>query len=260
MGRMRRAVVVLWAVFAFGAGLPVTVESATAEGVSTGSTACMGVLGREAVSGPTRTLAWKVGLQSRIGVFDRPPGKGLDPSRWVAPSDAPWLLVLARPHDSDNRCWLRVRLPWRPNNAAGWVNANLVTVEATPWRVEVSTASRTLTLVRAGRSVRTVSVVVGKPSTPTPTGLFAISWAIPWRPSDFLGSWVLELTAHSNVLQQFDGGDGTVGIHGRGGRSLLDPLGSAASHGCIRLDNDSIDWLVHTVGEDQLPGTPVEVS
>ena len=99
----------------------------------------------------------------------------------------------------------------------------------------------------------------GKPSTPTPTGLFAIAWAIPWHPNDFLGSWVLELTAHSNVLQQFDGGDGTVGIHGRGGASLLDPLGSAASHGCIRLANDSIDWLVHTVGEGWLPGTPVQV-
>jgi lipoprotein-anchoring transpeptidase ErfK/SrfK len=71
---------------------------------------------------------------------------------------------------------------------------------------------------------------------------------------------VLELTAHGNVLQQFEGGDGMVGIHGRGGTSLRDPLGSALSHGCIRLDNASIDWLVQTVGESRLPGTPVEVS
>jgi hypothetical protein len=35
-------------------------------------------------------------------------------------------------------------------------------------------------------------VLVGKPSTPTPLGLFAIAWAIPWHPTDFLGSWVLE--------------------------------------------------------------------
>ncbi len=155
---------------------------------------------------------------------------------------------------------MRVRLPSRPNDAAGWINANLVVVEKTTWRIEVSTASRTLTLFRAGRSVRTISVVVGKPSTPTPTGLFAIAWAIRWHPTDFLGSWVLELTAHSNVLRQFDGGDGTVGIHGRGGASLLDPLGSAASHGCVRVANDSIDWLVQTVGDDRLDGTPVEVS
>jgi lipoprotein-anchoring transpeptidase ErfK/SrfK len=158
------------------------------------------------------------------------------------------LLVLGRPRAQDNRCWLQVRLPWRPNSAAGWINSKLVVVEKTKWRIEVSTSRRTLTLLEAGRLVRTISVVVGKPSTPTPSGLFAVAWAVRWNPSDFLGSWVL------------DGGNGLVGIHGRGGASLLDPLGTAASHGCIRLANDSIDWLVHTVGQSRLPGTPVQVS
>src|SRR5262249_27079916 len=156
---------------------------------------------------------------------------------------APSLLILARPHAADGRCWVLLRLPWRPNDAAGWVDASEVFIEETPWRIGVSTGRRTLTLYRAGKPVRSVSVVVGKPGTPTPVGLFAVTSAIPWHPNDFLGSWVLELTAHSNVLQSFEGGDGTVGIHGRGGASLLDPLGSAASHGCIRLSNDSIDWL-----------------
>ncbi len=154
---------------------------------------------------------------------------------------------------------MRVRLPWRPNNAAGWVNANTVALEKTRWRIDVSIAQRRLTLLRAGVPVRTVSVVIGKPSTPTPAGLFAVVWAIPWHANEFLGSWVLELTAHSNVLQHFEGGDGTVGIHGRGGASLLNPLGSAASHGCVRLSNEDIDWLVSTVGASQLPGTPVEI-
>jgi lipoprotein-anchoring transpeptidase ErfK/SrfK len=258
MWRMRLTLVVVWAVFASLAALHP--GNASAENATAQTTACARVLGGAPVSGPTKTVAWKVGLGSRIGVFDHAPGKRLHPSTSVAPTDAPWLLVLARPHDSYNRCWLQVRLPWRPNNAAGWINANLVVVRMTPWRIDASTASRTLTLLRAGKAVRTISVVVGKPSTPTPTGLFAIAWAIPWHPNDFLGSWVLELTAHSDVLQQFDGGDGTVGIHGRGGASLLDPLGSAASHGCIRLANDSIDWLVRTIGESQLPGTPVQVT
>jgi lipoprotein-anchoring transpeptidase ErfK/SrfK len=232
-----------------------TVGNATA-----GGGACARVLGRESVAGPANAAAWKVAVDSRIGVFDGVPGKTLHPSRWVAPKDAPWLLVLGRPRGEANRCWLQVRLPWRPNSAAGWINAKLVVVQKTRWRIEVSTARRTLTLFAAGRPVRTISVVVGKPSTPTPTGLFAVAWAVRWNPSDFLGSWVLELTAHSDALAHFDGGDGLVGIHGRGGASLLDPLGTAASHGCIRLANDSIDWLVHTVGQGRLPGTPVQVS
>lgn len=222
-------------------------------------TACSSVLGHTSVAGPTNAVAWRAGVEMRTAVFSRPPGS-LHPSQWLAPTDAPWLLVLARPRAAHGRCWLQVRLPWRPNDAAGWVNAGNLALEKTQWRIVISTARRTLTLYRAGRAVRTITVVVGKPSTPTPLGLFGVVWAIRWHPNDFLGSWVLELTAHSDVLRQFDGGDGTVGIHGRGGASLLDPLGSAASHGCIRLANDSIDWLVATVGAARLPGTPVQVS
>lgn len=107
--------------------------------------------------------------------------------------------------------------------------------------------------------MRRIKVVVGAPGTPTPLGLFSIVGA--WRspPTAFLGSWILPLTAHSNALREFEGGDGTVGIHGRGGASLLDPLGSALSHGCIRLENSSIDWLVGRVGAEGLPGIPVWV-
>jgi lipoprotein-anchoring transpeptidase ErfK/SrfK len=224
------------------------------------TTTCSKLLGQASVAGPTHTVAWRAGVEDRTAVFYRLPGRGLRPSRWLAPTDAPWVLVVARARAAHGRCWLRIRLPWRPNVAAGWVNANNVVLQKTPWRIVVSRAGRTLTLFRAGAPVRTVRVVVGKPSTPTPTGLFGIVWAIPWHPDDFLGSWVLELTAHSDVLQQFDGGDGTVGIHGRGGASLLDPLGSARSHGCVRLANNSIDWLAHTIGTARIQGTPVQIS
>jgi hypothetical protein len=42
-------------------------------------------------------------------------------------------------------------------------------------------------------------------------------------------------------------------------RRLRDPLGSARSHGCVRLANDAISWLVRTIGRGDLPGTPVTV-
>jgi lipoprotein-anchoring transpeptidase ErfK/SrfK len=247
-----RILLVLGSMIACAAVPPV--DSAHAAG-----TACSGVAGN-AVAGPTSTAAWRAEIQARTAVLYDLPGKSLRASRWLARTEAPWLLVVARPRAALGRCWLRVRLPWRPNGAAGWVNAANVSLEKTPWRIAVSTAARTLTLFHAGAFVRKLSVVVGKPSTPTPPGLFAVQWAIPWHPADFLGSWVLELAAHSDALQTFDGGDGTVGIHGRGGASLLDPLGSARSHGCIRLANDAIDWLAHTIGASRLPGTPVEIS
>ena len=223
-------------------------------------TPCSTVRGNSVVGAPTSAAAWRVAIGGPTAVFSSVPGKTMHISRWVTPNDVAWLLVTARARAADSRCWLLVRLPWRPNGSAGWINADKVVIARTPWRIEVSTARHTLTLLRGGKVVRTVSVVVGKPSTPTPDGLFAVWWAIPWHPDDFLGSWVLELTAHSNALQQFDGGDGTVAIHGRGGASLQDPLGTALSHGCIRLSNDAIDWLVQTIGPSRLPGTPVQIS
>ncbi len=169
------------------------------------------------------------------------------------------MLVLDAAQTRSGRCWVQVRLPWRPNDASGWVAASQVVLRPDAWRIVVSTAARSLSVYRRGRLVRRVPVVVGKPSTPTPQGLFSIIGAWTDPPNAFLGSWILPLTAHSGVLQQFDGGDGTVGIHGRGGASLLDPLGSASSHGCIRVANSSIDWLVHSIGAGALPGVPVRV-
>ncbi len=109
--------------------------------------------------------------------------------------------------------------------------------------------------------MRRVPVVVGKPSTPTPEGLFSIIGAWPSAPNAFLGSWILPLTAHSDVLQQFDGGDGTVGIHGRGRRRVcsIHSVQPALASGCIRVDNSSIDWLVRSIGVGALPGIPVRV-
>ena len=85
-------------------------------------------------------------------------------------------------------------------------------------------------------------------ATPTPDGLAAIYERDPQTdPSGFLGPWVLPLTVFSNVLFNFGGGPGRVAIHGRDGASLSDPLGSARSHGCIRIDNTSIDWMAANI-------------
>lgn len=154
---------------------------------------------------------------------------------------------------------MKVRLPARPNHDAGWIDSKRVLIRPTNWRIFISLPTRILTIDRAGVPIRRLRVVIGATTTPTPTGLFSIIGA--WRspPNAFLGSWILALTAHSNVLHAFDGGNGRIGIHGRSGSSLRDPLGTAHSHGCIRLANKAIDWLVRTIGRTQLPGTPVQI-
>jgi lipoprotein-anchoring transpeptidase ErfK/SrfK len=123
----------------------------------------------------------------------------------------------------------------------------------------VSRRARTISVYRDGDLRRRFRVVIGAPPTPTPGGLFSVHGVWRSNPGAFLGSYIVPLTAHSDVLQEFGGGDGRVGIHGRGGSSLLDPLGAARSHGCIRLANAAIEWIVRRVGAGGLPGIPVRV-
>ena len=148
-------------------------------------------------------------------------------------------------------------LPDRPNGRSAWINAQRVRLVRTRWRVEIDLSARRITLLRAGRPSRRFRAVVGAPGTPTPRGRFAIyERAAQPDPAGFLGPFALHLTAHSDVLDDYGGGPGRVAIHGRGGASLLDPLGSAASHGCVRVASAGIRYLARVL----TPGVPVVIS
>jgi hypothetical protein len=166
------------------------------------------------------------------------------------------LLVLGVRTDAAGRRWLRVALPRRPNRTRGWIPADDARVTATPYRIEIGTATRRLRLLRGGRVILRARAVVGKPGTPTPHGLFAIAERVRQPdPGAFLGPWSLPLTAFSDVLERYGGGPGQVAIHGRAGASLADPLGTARSHGCIRIDNAAVRRLAAVARE----GTPVRI-
>jgi hypothetical protein len=183
----------------------------------------------------------------------RPRGTVGAVSQWGTPTE---LLVLATSLDSEGNLWLKVRLDVRPNGAGVWLDARDTVLSSDPWRIAVSLAEREIRVYRAGQIVRRFAAVVGKPSTPTPSGLFAVAAELRQPdPQQFVGAWVLPLTAHSQVLTKFDGGDGQVALHGRGEESLADPLGSARSHGCVRIENAAIGWLATHVPV----GTPVSI-
>jgi lipoprotein-anchoring transpeptidase ErfK/SrfK len=189
------------------------------------------------------------------------PGPGSGPIVRLLATRTSWsgspqqLLVLGARRGADGREWLQVRLPGRPNGSAGWISRDTVLVHHVRWWIDVSLRHRLVRVFRDGALIRRTRAVVGAPQTPTPTGLFAVYEPIaqPGGGSRFVGSWVLHLTAFSNVLENYGGGPGRIAIHGRGGASLADPLGTARSHGCVRLANADVDWLARTV----VPGTPV---
>jgi lipoprotein-anchoring transpeptidase ErfK/SrfK len=157
----------------------------------------------------------------------------------------------------DGKEWLRVLLPIRPDGSTGWIPRSRVELSHTAYWVSVSVAQRRVRVYRNGKLIERFGAVVGKPSTPTPKGLAAVYEKDPQpSPNDFLGTWALPLTILSHALRSFAGGPGRVAIHGRGGASLADPIGTAASHGCIRINNKPVDWMAQ-----HLPlGTPVDIN
>ena len=165
------------------------------------------------------------------------------------------LPVLRPADDGRGGVWLLVRLPGRPAGGVGWIPAANVRVTRSPWRIVISRKTRQASVYRGGLLDSRFAVVVGTPSTPTPSGHFFVVEHVSQAPGSMLGPWALATSAFSHVLQEFDGGPGQIALHGRAGVLARDPLGTAHSHGCIRFDNDVIRRLAGLLSN----GTPIDV-
>lgn len=164
------------------------------------------------------------------------------------------LPVLGRRTRPDGVKWLRVRLPGRPNGGTGWIRRRATGIAHTSWHIVADTSERRVTVYKLGSRVRVFRAVVGKPATPTPHGTFFVEEAVQLRARDVGAPFALALSARSNVLQEFAGGPGQIALHGR--MNVGGMLGSAVSHGCLRLDDDAMRWLVVRIG----PGVPVTIT
>ncbi len=233
-----------------------TVAIATCVVLAAGAPAAEAATSCSQARAPSRSVAWRAYVPPSTPVRARPFSPA---SRARLTLLGAWRLVLASARGRGGACLIEVRMDQRPNTAHGWVDAERVRLTPTRWRIQVVRRARRATLLHAGRAVAHWPVVVGAPATPTPKGLFALQASYRTSPSSFEGAWILALTAHSDVLFTFAGGDGQVALHGRGGPSLSDPLGTAASHGCIRFDNHAISSIVRRIGRHRLPGVPVAI-
>ena len=156
------------------------------------------------------------------------------------------LPVLGESVSADGTAWVQVRLPGRPNAHKGWIPGARTRRTSTGWHISIKLSARRVTVYRDGRVARRVSAMVVKPSTPTPRGKFFIEEGLSLSGSAAGGPFALATSARSRVLQEFDGGPGQIALHGTG--NLSGPLGTAGSHGCIRLSTGAITWLARRIG------------
>lgn len=137
--------------------------------------------------------------------------------------------------------WQRVLLPSRPNRSTGWIRTGdgAVRTARSSYLIEVWTTARRLMLSRAGKPVGNWPVAVGAPNTPTPVGRTFVLASL--APADRSPSpLVLPLGTHSETLENFGGGPGTVAFHGWPDSSVF---GSAVTHGCVRVPSAALRAL-----------------
>jgi hypothetical protein len=153
----------------------------------------------------------------------------------------------------DDRCrplWYRVQLPVRPNGTTGYVRAADVELFRVRTRIEINLSERRIDFLRSGRRVLRVTAAVGKSGTPTPTGRYYVNQRLlSGDPSGPFGPGAIGISAFSPVLTGWTQG-GPVAIHGTN-----DPgsIGSAASYGCLRIENRHAARMLRANPE----GTPV---
>jgi lipoprotein-anchoring transpeptidase ErfK/SrfK len=130
-----------------------------------------------------------------------------------------------------------------------------------PTYLTVDESSFTLTLFKDLKVAETYTVAVGQPAYPTPTGLYSIQskqvdpvWSVPnsdWA-GELAGTVVQGGTAENPLKARWMGITDGAGIHGT---DDVGSLGSAASHGCVRMSVPDVEALY-----DQVPvGTPIYI-
>jgi L,D-transpeptidase catalytic domain len=160
-------------------------------------------------------------------------------------------LVLAREVGPTGQTWLKLALPMRPNGQTGWVVHGALSPlkKVRTWLVIDRTRLRAK-FFKDNRSIWSAPIGVGKPSTPTPNGLFWVREEFELTNQPFYGPYAFGTSAYANI-SDWPGG-GVVGLHGT---SLPSLVPGRPSHGCVRFHNADILWLAY-----HMPvGTPVSV-
>jgi lipoprotein-anchoring transpeptidase ErfK/SrfK len=192
-----------------------------------------------------------LGARQAVEVFEAPnetePTRTLEPTTILGTTTV--LSVVEGPSDG----WARVLLPGRPNGAEGWVHVDEMVAFVVEGRVLIDLSDRTLSYVVGDNEIIATPVGIGSQANPTPTGQFFVTDSVALAdPTSPWGPHALGLSARSNTVTEFNGGDGIIGIHGTNNPGSI---GQAWSLGCVRVANDVITRLHEVVAI----GTPVEI-
>jgi lipoprotein-anchoring transpeptidase ErfK/SrfK len=149
--------------------------------------------------------------------------------------------------------WVEVSLPIRPNGSTGWVRAGDLDLEVLDHAIVVDLSDRRLRLEKDGEVVLETPVAIGSSQNPTPTGSYFVTDVVELAdPAGPWGPFALGLSAFSDTITEFNGGNGIIGIHGTNRPASI---GEPVSLGCVRVPNEIATELAELVKL----GAPVEI-
>jgi hypothetical protein len=185
-------------------------------------------------------LAARVPAGLHVALRSRPDGRVLATVAARTEFGSPQTLAVAfRKGD-----WLAVRSTALGNRRVGWVRTRPLRLVRRVVRLEVDLSKRELVVRDGSMAGRTISIAIGAPVTPTPTGRFYVTDKL--RGSDFgpyYGCCILALSGRQpNLPRGWSGGD-RLAIHG----SPTPTWGEAVSNGCLHAPEADLRYLMKTV-------------
>jgi L,D-transpeptidase catalytic domain len=149
--------------------------------------------------------------------------------------------------------WLGVVTPELPNGKLAWVHMDNegLGFRRRAYTLHADLSDHSLELRRGGRTIRRITVAIGRPGSETPTGRFAVTDKLPGtRYGPYYGCCILALNGEQPNLPPGWQGGNRLAIHGTDSPGTI---GAAASAGCLRAGDADLQVLMRRVPL----GTPV---
>ena len=141
--------------------------------------------------------------------------------------------------------WLGVLSDHMPNSRAAWIPADSAELLHEPYRLDVDLSARRIVVRREGRVVRRIRVAIGKPSTATPIGRYAVTDTLRiGKASPEYGCCAVALTGRQANLPQGWTSSDRLAIHGTPNEGAV---GDAISNGCLHARATDMRWLLRKV-------------
>jgi hypothetical protein len=148
--------------------------------------------------------------------------------------------------------WVGVSTELLANGRLGWIKLDPRRLKEgwTRYSIVVDLSDRSAKLLRGERTKMAFAVTIGAPGSTTPIGRFSVTDTFTDLDSAAYGCCALAVSATQPNLPSGWLGGRRIAIHGTSG-----PLGTAASHGCVRAADATVAKLI-----DRVPlGTPVVI-